>query len=142
MFDIGKILKRAWHILWNYRVLWIFGLLLAITMGTTGGRGGTGLQYQFNEQDWQRFTLNPDWGPEFNSWFNHNVAPLLNYPGQHVGAWIALGVGFLLFILIISAVFALIRYPAEAAAIRMVDGYEQTGQKSTFRQGWRLGPFG
>ena len=29
MIDIGKILKRAWHILWNYKVLWIFGILLA-----------------------------------------------------------------------------------------------------------------
>ena len=27
MIDIGKILKRAWHILWNYRALWIFGLV-------------------------------------------------------------------------------------------------------------------
>ena len=33
MIDIGKILKRAWHILWNYRILWIFGILLAITPG-------------------------------------------------------------------------------------------------------------
>ena len=29
MIDLGKIIKRAWHILWNYKVLWIFGILLA-----------------------------------------------------------------------------------------------------------------
>ena len=34
MIDFGKILKRSWYILWNYRVLWIFGLLLALTVGT------------------------------------------------------------------------------------------------------------
>ena len=31
MFDIGHILKRAWGILWNYRVLWVFALLLALS---------------------------------------------------------------------------------------------------------------
>ncbi len=33
MIGFGKILKRAWHILWNYKILWIFGILLAITAG-------------------------------------------------------------------------------------------------------------
>ena len=36
MIDIGKILKRSWHILWNYRVLWIFGFILAMTAGGNG----------------------------------------------------------------------------------------------------------
>ena len=36
MINIGKILKRSWHILWNYRVLWIFGILLALTTGGSG----------------------------------------------------------------------------------------------------------
>ena len=29
MIDIKNILKRSWKILWNYKVLWIFGILLA-----------------------------------------------------------------------------------------------------------------
>ena len=33
MFDIKKILKRSWHILWNYRMLWVFGFILALTVG-------------------------------------------------------------------------------------------------------------
>jgi hypothetical protein len=26
-----EILKRAWHILWNYKALWVFGFILAVT---------------------------------------------------------------------------------------------------------------
>ena len=37
MFDIGKILSRAWQILWKYKVLWIFGLLLALSGAGGGG---------------------------------------------------------------------------------------------------------
>ena len=48
MIDFGKILKRAWHILWNYRILWIFGILLAIT---TGGGGGKHVQIELGFAD-------------------------------------------------------------------------------------------
>ena len=53
MIDIGKILKRAWHILWNYRILWIFGILLALThAGGSGGNSSSGSggnsNYNFN----------------------------------------------------------------------------------------------
>ena len=37
MINFGEILKKAWKLLWNYRVLWIFGVLLAVTAGTAGG---------------------------------------------------------------------------------------------------------
>ena len=33
--DHIKVLKRAWEIIWRYRALWIFGIILALT---TGGR--------------------------------------------------------------------------------------------------------
>jgi hypothetical protein len=29
--DYTKVLKRAWHTVWNYRALWIFGIILALT---------------------------------------------------------------------------------------------------------------
>src|SRR5512143_2478743 len=37
--DPVKILKRAWYILWSYRALWIFGLILAIAAGSSSGNG-------------------------------------------------------------------------------------------------------
>ncbi|MEW6092814.1 MAG: hypothetical protein AB1531_02505 [Chloroflexota bacterium] len=142
MIDIGKILKRAWHILWNYKVLWIFGILLALTAG--GGGGANGSSYQFSGDTGQ-----PPFGPdtyhpgpmwdEFNTWYEQNVAPLFQNPDQHVSTFIWIGVAFLVFILIVAVILTFIRYPSETAILRMVDEYEQTGAKVGFKQGWKLG---
>jgi hypothetical protein len=35
--DLGKILTRSWQIIWNYKVLWIFGIFA----GFAGGNGGS-----------------------------------------------------------------------------------------------------
>jgi hypothetical protein len=29
--DYGKVLKRSWHMVWRYRALWVFGIILALT---------------------------------------------------------------------------------------------------------------
>ena len=143
MINIGKILKRAWHILWNYKVLWIFGILLAITGGSRsgGGNGGSsGSGYQFNNNDYQG--MNQSSNPtirELNQWFQQNVEPLFTFPEQHIATFIWIGIGLLLFILTVGVIFSLIRYPSETALIRMVDEYEQTGTKVKFKQGWMLG---
>ncbi len=140
MIDIGKIIKRAWHILWNYRVLWIFGLLLVIAGGgAQGGGGGAGPQAQFSgDRDWSG---TQSWPPleEFNDWAQQNFAPLFNHPEQYVDTWIAIGVGLALFILIIGAAMTVLRYVSETAILRMVDEHEQTGEKVGFKQGWRMG---
>jgi hypothetical protein len=142
MINIGKILKRAWHILWNYKVLWIFGILLAITGGVrgggNGGSGGSG--YQFNGSN--NFQGIPSTNPtvqQFNQWLQQNIFPLVTRPEQHIATFVWLGVGLLLFILIIGVIFALIRYPSETAVIRMVDENEKTGTKMKFIKGWKLG---
>jgi hypothetical protein len=141
MIDIGKIIKRAWHILWNYKVLWIFGLLLALTAGRGGGNGSS---YQFSGGDYQN-GYNPNYSQtdprwrEFADWVEHNLVPLFDHPERYVPTLIWIGIGFLLFILLISVIFAVIRYPSEAAVIRMVDEYEQSGTKLGFKQGWKLG---
>ncbi len=145
MIDIGKILKRSWHILWNYRILWIFGFLLALTGGGNGG-GNSGSSYQFNGNPGSNgpngynpnFQPGPFWA-ELNDWFNQYITPLFTHPEQYVATFIWIGVAFLLFILAVTVVTSLIRYPSETAVIRMVDDYEQTGVKVGFKQGWKLG---
>jgi hypothetical protein len=142
MIDIGKILKRAWHILWNYKVLWIFGILLALTAG--GGGGSNGSSYQFSGDIGQppfghdTYQPGPMWD-EFNTWYEQNVAPLFQNPDQHVSTFIWIGVAFLVFILIVAVIMTFIRYPSETAILRMVDEYEQTGAKVGFKQGWKFG---
>ena len=54
--DPIKILKRAWHIVWNYRTLWIFGFILAITASGGGGGGGnSGTNFNYNNSNPQEF---------------------------------------------------------------------------------------
>jgi hypothetical protein len=143
MIDIGKILKRAWHILWDYKVLWIFGILLAVTMaGRNGGRGGSSNSgYQFNGGNGSQGVF-PTTDPNLqslNHWFEQNVEPLVRYPAEHVATFVWIGLALLLFFIIIGLLLALVRYPSEVAVIRMVDEYEKTGTKVGFRQGWKLG---
>ena len=47
--DHVKILKRAWVILWQYRVLWIFGIILALT--TSSGPAANGSGYTLDSRD-------------------------------------------------------------------------------------------
>jgi hypothetical protein len=145
MIDIGKILKRAWHILWNYRVLWIFGILLALTVGSAGGASSSS-GYQFsgnNNYNWNN-GYNPknppsSWLPEVNAWVEQNIVPLISHSQQYVSTLIWIGIGIFLFFIIVGVIAAFLRYVSETAIIRMVDDYEQTGTMIGGRQGWKLG---
>jgi hypothetical protein len=138
MIDFGKILKRAWHILWNYRILWIFGILLVLF---GGGSTNPNVRWTY-DNTYRGVNQNQSTNPtiqEMNQWLQQNVEPLVLHPDQHVMTYVWIGVAFLAFLLIVAALFALIRYPTETAVIRMVDGYEQNGEKVSFRAGWKLG---
>jgi hypothetical protein len=142
MIDFGKILKRAWHIVWNYRVLWIFGILLAIFAG--GGTSSSNLRWTMNgnNNNYNGVIPNQSSNPDIqqlNQWFQQDVSPLFTQPDQHVWTWVWIAVAVVLFIVALGLLFNLIRYPVETAVIRMVDGYEQTGEKVGFRAGWKLG---
>jgi len=142
MIDIGTILKRAWHILWNYKVLWIFGVLLTLTVGgfRSSGNAGSGSGYKFNGPS--NYTPNTIPGPfwtSVNDWFQQNLEPLIAHPDQHITTFIWIGVGLFLFFLIVGILAAILRYVSETAVIRMVDDYERTGTKLGFKQGWKQG---
>lgn len=121
--DYVKVLKRAWEITWHYRALWIFGIILALTTGRNvgggGGDGGRGIQYNLDQGDLPRNL--PEIIPQ--------VVPIL----------IGIGAGLACVILILIVASAVARYVAETALIRMVDDHEETGQKRTVRQGFRMG---
>jgi hypothetical protein len=109
------LIKRAFGITRRYRVLWIFGILLALAGGGGGsgdgggggGNGGTGLI---------RGLARPG-------------------PGAILGTVLLLCC--LLVIVIIVAV--IVRYVARTALYRMVDHIEETGASPTWREGFRLG---
>jgi hypothetical protein len=114
--DHIKILKRAWEITRHYRVLWVFGIILALTSGTFRGGGGGD-----DNVSWRADGTELDLEPEVAS----------------VVLAIIIGVACLVVLLIVVGVIA--RYVARTAVIRMVDEYEQTGQQRSIRQGFRLG---
>jgi hypothetical protein len=134
--DHVKVLKRAWEIVWQYRALWIFGIILALTtaQGTPyqrgSGNGGGPAEYQIDEGDL------PFPGDEFDLPgipLEPEILP------QIVGALIAIGVGLACMIVFLIIATTVARYVAETALIRMVDDYEETGEKHSVRKGFRLG---
>lgn len=141
MINFGGILKKAWNILWNYKVLWIFGILFAMTAGTSG----SSFRYSFGgssgggSNNNNLFTAPGEVFHESTDWVNQYVSPLFSHPQLHVTTWIWIGVGILAFILICGVINALIRYPSETALIRMVNDYDQNGTRTNFKGGWKLG---
>jgi hypothetical protein len=145
--DPIKILKRAWQILWSYRTLWVFGLILAMAgAGSSGGNGSnSGSRYEANSQSNQQEPLHEDMPQTFKE-FTQEMERLFNEGMSEVGLpkedlttliWIA--VIFVVFGMMLGLVVAVARYVAETAVIRMVDEHENTGTKMTVRQGFRIG---
>ena len=115
-----KVLKRAWHIVWRYRALWVFGFILALTAG--GGGGGGGAQYSLGGED-----------------FSGRGLRIERIPPEVVSMLLAIGIGLACLTVILIIAAAIARYVAETALIRMVDDHEETGQKRSIRQGFRMG---
>ena len=143
--DPIKILKRAWHILWSYRALWIFGLILALAGAGSFGGNNSGYQFGGNEQQYNQGVHPEDLPRSFREGIDE-LRKLFNEGSQAAGItlqelsallWIA--VAFILIILIVSILMAIARYVSETAVIRMVDEYEGTGSKMTVGRGFRIG---
>jgi len=144
MFNIGNILKRAWQILWSYKLLWLFALLLALSGGassSTGGGGGSGSSYTTKFEDKTAFQnmTPPMWYPEVEDWFEQNIAPLFatEQKAFETIAWLV--GGMILFSIVVGLLLALVRYPSETAVMRLVDEHEQAGTKYRFKEAWKLG---
>ena len=150
--DPVKILKRAWHILWSYRALWVFGLILALTAaGSSGGSGGNnGVRFSgdSNNRTYEA-PLPENWreeigkafaevGKEFSRILEDGL-PALGISRSDITALIWIGVAFILVMMVVGLIMAVARYVSETAVIRMVDEYEVTDTKMTVRQGFRIG---
>ena len=143
--DPVKILQRAWHILWSYRALWIFGLILALAAGSSfNGGGNNGMQFEGEGNDFQ--TPPPESIEEFFSNLRQEIQRLFRegIPDSDISGealttflWV-IGI-FVVIMLIVGIAVAIARYVSETAVIRMVNEYESTGEKIGIRQGFRIG---
>ena len=144
--DPVKILKRAWHILWSYRALWVFGLILAMAGAGSSGNGSSnnGTQYERDPQSSQRPLPEDmqeafkDAGQEMQKLFNEGLSEV-GLSEADVPTLIWIGVLFVVLMVVTSIVLAIARYVSETAVIRMVDEYENTGTKMSIREGFRTG---
>jgi hypothetical protein len=145
MLDPIKILQRAWYIVWNYRTLWVFGLILALAAGSlSNGGGNNGMQWredgnnnpQPTPHSMQEFFRDLD--REMDQLFRNGI-PEANITGEALTAFLwTIGV-FVVFMLLIGIGVAIAYYVSVNAVIRMVDEYENTGSKMSVRQGFRVG---
>ncbi len=112
------ILKRAFQITWRYRALWVFGFLLALC----GGGGGGGGNFNF-----------PSGGGE-------DLGDLgdLGLPEIDPTLIIAVVVGLICLIILLSIVGVVVQYVTRTALIGMVRQIKET-ETITARDGWRFG---
>ena len=134
--DHMQILKRAWKILWNYRTLWVFGVILALTSPSGFfGRNDShpsgqnlGRPFNFTPPDEIRRELE-----KLGQLFSQGV------PAETQQMLIRIAVLLALAVLVLAILFAFGYYVSQTALIRMVDRYERDEQKLTWKQGLRMG---
>jgi len=121
-----ELIGRAMRMVWRYKVLWLFGILLALT---SGGGGGSG--YQFSGRDIpNNYSIVPGRMPF------HGHFPDFTRVAGIVGPLLLLCCCLLVILIIVATV---VRYVAKAALYRTVDQIEETGDAPTWREAFRLG---
>lgn len=136
-----QILKRSWTITWKYRALWVLGFLLALTSGGGGGSGGgsnsnvqVGDNNHFDFGDWSQLPAGlADLMRSIEAGLRNFFRP------DNMSTVIGVVVGIVILSIALAVLFTIIRYVSEAGIIRMVNRYESTEEKVSWRQGWRMG---
>jgi hypothetical protein len=139
-----QILKRSWNILWSYKTLWVFGILLALTTaeGFTSPNNGSRVTVSPDTQQWQPIPAEELRGlPEdIRAAVEELDRELTNgIPSEVVNTIIGVAIALVCLVLVIMLVSAVVHYVSQTALIRMVDRYEATGEKVNWRAGFRLG---
>ena len=141
--DTIQILKKAWGLVWRYRALWLFGVLLALTVSNSIWLG-----FPWNGQDLkaenQIILSNTStiyfMGQGVTIDFRSTDGPVVHIEGLEPGwyrdlskdvnlsdVWaLLISIGVVVLISILLGI--LFRYTAEAALIRMVDENERSGE--------------
>lgn len=141
-----QVLKRAWHILWNYRTLWVFGIIIALT--TASMNGSQSNRFTMDENNRLEINTKEPILPQISKAAKDGLgmaleevdlilsdenADKLAQTALRAAIWF---VGILIVFGLIGTVF---RYIAEVSLIRMVDDFEDTGERKTVSEGFGLG---
>ena len=123
--DHLKILKRAFAITLNYRVLWVFGIILALTTGASGSGDPNPRMEVGNDAGGGAPGPGPGWPGHLSQ--------------EVITALIAVGVALLCLIILLVVVGTIARYVAETSVVKLVDRYEASGEQLSLREGFRIG---
>lgn len=141
-----EILTRAWKILWNYKVLWVFGIILALTTSSSPDFNFSGNNNNNNSDFGSDFSLEA--GDDLQQEFSDFVEEMVesgeaffaeNIPTEWAQAALTIGIVVGCLILVMVIVGTIFRYVSETSLIKMVDENEDNGKKYGIRAGFRLG---
>ncbi len=141
-----NILKRAWSLLWDYKAIWIFGIILAMTSASYSAQSS----YRFNGRDNDRRSeeINFNSGEDFAEWFENNLSEAkIEFnrlqSGQNLTVDEQKAVNIVIAVLCVIAVLIpvakVLNYVSETALIKMVDDYEEHNKKLSIKEGFSLG---
>jgi hypothetical protein len=164
--EYGKVLKRAWTMVWRCRALWIFGAILALTTvnGFYFGYGwdrddpGNRITVKVNERSTiylpgQGVSIDLTYPTGFSIQFDgreyHSFQELYDEAyaelSAELGTWsiprdisaVLIAFGVVVAGMIVVGIIG--RYVAEAALIGLVNDAQETDEKASLRQGLRRG---
>lgn len=125
--DFGRVLTRAWQIIWDNKFLIVLGVLVALSSGSVGsnfgGGNGGGFQYQFE-------------GDEFD--FTGPPPPELEAAVPFVGLAAGVILVIICVLLIVSIIVWVISTIARGGLIASVNTIE-AGEESNLSRAWRAG---
>ena len=126
--DYGKILTKAWHTIWNNKILWIFGILAGFGASSSGS-GGSGNQTNFNYQvDSGEM---PNLPPEVQQFFSRFETFFEAQTDGQIALYFVL---FFLVILVLSFLFFLVRTYGQVGLVRGVLLAEDKDEKLTWSE--------
>jgi hypothetical protein len=140
------ILKRAWNILFSYKTLWVFGIVLALTTASSSGGGGGSSNRGNNNGNNFNFPsdripgLQPQLsrlGHDLTASWNQFVNDVTTSNGANLPWEIIIPIAVFLFLLVVG--FTIAHLVSKVSLIRMVNDYEVSGEKLSWKQGLRLG---
>jgi hypothetical protein len=134
-----QILKRSWKILWAYPALWVFGIIVALTAGTSTGNSSSGSNTPASKPN-VSFSPSGPWAQISDTFtrIGQQITQYFTSPGNE-SAIIGMVIGLFCLVLLVGILFTVGKYVSETALIRMVDSYETSGEKVTVKKGFHLG---
>ncbi len=132
--DYSGILKRAWKILWKFKILWIFGILASCTANQGGGGGSGGGRasgpsntFNFNDRSFSGLNQLPQ---PLREWA-FNIQHLAN-SGELWGYLIIFGILLVLLVIVLKLIFLAIGTVGEIGMINGVWDVEEGAEKLSF----------